>query len=1132
MKNLTKIFFAVVAGMFAFSCVNDAINDPTVEVGSSVTTEITVSLEASRTQLGDKDAEGKYPLYWSAGDAIAVNGVASQPLAENFDGQVAASFSFNGEVAHPFNAVYPAPAEGVTAAEGLYPVTFLAEQAYTEGTFAAGAAPMYGYAEGDELQLNHLAGVLRFAIKGDKALSSIAITAEKPIAGNFDVNCQTGELTAHADASNTVTVTFGEGLALGAEATPIYVAVPAGEHGLYNIVITSTEGESMVVKFNSESKPVKVGVVKEFGEFLYVPSVATAPQGELIITNEADMKQLSTWAENGMLTEVTSVKVAGNIDMSKIANWAPIVNFPAITFDGGSAEGYAISGLTAPLFETVDGATIKNVKLTGVNITETARLHVGSLVCDAANATISNCSAEGALTYTCATAITGATNTSHGVGGMIGALTGASTLTGSTNSINLTITKYAASCDKKVYNSFAAMVGYAQGSSSKHIVISNCTNLGSVTSKVKSITNVQPAMAAFVGLAQFVDFTNITNGKEGDTTCGNATFELAQSCVGAAAVIGAAKNININGITNYGSLTYKASIGYPYVAAVIGTWWANDNKANSTVANVVNYGKLTAAKVTGANGAPYIGGIIGRSASSSSVITLKDCVNHGDITISTDHALKTSNCLCMGGIVGNATNVVFDNCDNNGVITLDGTINTDVTLADLATLLYFGGIVGKHDAGTLTLCDNNGALNINTTVFQAHIGGVVGYSKTTSFTKNHNHGDITVAGTIYKNTGFCGLGSSLSCAVDQCSNTGDITVSVSQPKDSAGAYYICGLAWTSNYAHKDFTNSGNITFTGKNYKNTFISGAAYVPSKNLKNVHNTGTIKANVKDLASPLQIGGIGRTLSGGSFENCTNSGDIVFEGNTTNNVYLGGLGAIIDGAIKTVGEGLTNSGNIKFLGTTTKIAAAGGIAGVATATIGEITTLKNTGTVTNYDATSNKIGKGGTAFYVGGCIGNTSVAQSAAMVNTGDVYVRTNDGASLGTATYVGGVVGNTAVLISNAAADCDVAAIGLVEESGKVGVGMITGVHRSATAALVDKCKVGGRYALTEKDGQPDWITLSPSLFQEEDAGGEVVVISGFAPFWTKIYGGNWEDANADNCDNCTYESANPAVAPVAL
>ena len=433
----------------------------------------------------------------------------------------------------------------------------------------------------------------------------------------------------------------------------------------------------------------------------------------------------------------------------------------------------------------------------------------------------------------------------------------------------------------------------------------------------------------------------------------------------------------------------------------------------------------------------------------------------------------------------------------------------------------------------MTLCDNNGALNINTTVFQAHIGGVVGYSAATSFTKNHNHGDLTVAGTILANTGICGMGSSLNkCALNECSNTGDITVSASQPKTGAGAYYLCGLGWTSSPAHTNFTNSGNITFTGMNYKNVFMSGALYTPSKGHKNIHNTGTLKANVKDLAAPLQIGGIGRTMTGGSFENCTNSGDIVFEGNTTNDVYIGGLTAYINGAFTTAGAGCTNSGNVKFLGTTTKKAGAGGIAGTASATIGEITTLKNTGTVTNYDATSNKIGKGGTDFYIGGCLGTTSVAQSAAMVNTGDVYVRTNDGASLGTVAYVGGVVGNTTALISNAAADCDVAAIGLVEASGKAGVGMIVGVHRGTTAALVDKCKVGGRYALVEKNGQPDWITISPSLFQEEDAGGDVVVIDGFAPFWTKIYGGIWEDANAGNCDNCSYESANPAVAPAAL
>ena len=91
------------------------------------------------------------------------------------------------------------------------------------------------------------------------------------------------------------------------------------------------------------------------------------------------------------------------------------------------------------------------------------------------------------------------------------------------------------------------------------------------------------------------------------------------------------------------------------------------------------------------------------------------------------------------------------------------------------------------------------------------------------------------------------------------------------------------------------------------------------------------------------------------------------------------------------------------------------------------------------------------------------------------------------------------------------------------------VVVGVHRSTTAALVDKCKVGGRYALTEKDGQPDWIIISPTLFQEEDAGGDVVVIPSYAPFWTKIYGGIGDETTVDNC---TYESANPVVSPVAL
>ena len=58
------------------------------------------------------------------------------------------------------------------------------------------------------------------------------------------------------------------------------------------------------------------------------------------------------------------------------------------------------------------------------------------------------------------------------------------------------------------------------------------------------------------------------------------------------------------------------------------------------------------------------------------------------------------------------------------------------------------------------------------------------------------------------------------------------------------------------------------------------------------------------------------------------------------------------VNGACKTTGDGFTNSGAIKFLGTTTSTAYVGGLAGTATVAIGDITTLNNTGLVTNYDA------------------------------------------------------------------------------------------------------------------------------------------------------------------------------------
>lgn len=269
MKNLSKLLWVVALLAVAVACSTDVTNDLAVELGRGQST-ISVSLEESRTHLGEA-ADGIYPLYWSEDDAIAVNGVASSALAAADAGSSAATFTFSGDLLRPYNVVYPAPAADVVAkTEGCYPVVFPASQMYKAGTFASKSAPMYGYAAEDApVQMQHLTGILRLAIKGDSVvLRNLAISTEKGnIAGTFDVNCQTGELIAQEDVSNSVIVTFSKGLVLNAdEATPIYVAVPAGDYGKFIIRVNSSEGV-MKLTFDSTSKPIQRGMVREFAEF-------------------------------------------------------------------------------------------------------------------------------------------------------------------------------------------------------------------------------------------------------------------------------------------------------------------------------------------------------------------------------------------------------------------------------------------------------------------------------------------------------------------------------------------------------------------------------------------------------------------------------------------------------------------------------------------------------------------------------------------------------------------------------------------------------------------------------------------------------------------------------------------------
>lgn len=60
----------------------------------------------AKTALGEK-SDGKYPVVWSEGDCIIVNGVVSKPLTAEAAGSNTATFTMVKTLPPPYTAIYP-----------------------------------------------------------------------------------------------------------------------------------------------------------------------------------------------------------------------------------------------------------------------------------------------------------------------------------------------------------------------------------------------------------------------------------------------------------------------------------------------------------------------------------------------------------------------------------------------------------------------------------------------------------------------------------------------------------------------------------------------------------------------------------------------------------------------------------------------------------------------------------------------------------------------------------------------------------------------------------------------------------------------------------------------------------------
>ena len=827
MKKLTRTLMAV-AALFAVSCTTDVTEDLATNFVGGGKATLTLSLEGTKTQLGEK-AGDLYPLFWSEGDKISVNGVESSEAQISADNAAYATFSVAAST--PYCIAYPAAPAGQ--------VLFADKQAYVgNSTFASGVSTMYAYsADGLGVQMQHLTGVLKIGVTGSAkiVLAQISNVNRAPIAGAFEFDFEKGEIVkAAAGAKEVIEYSFGEGVELSDAPTYIHAAVPAGEYDELYVTLYDAEGGVMYATVKTDAtKPLTAGNVREFSN-----NIAYAPNESVFIIR--DVASLKAFAEQAATLEKDVLFVA-DVDMTGEA-WTPIEGY-AMTVRG---NGYAIKGLTAPLFGTTN-ASFKGLHLRDVDINETVTPNVGALArciempTNGIPVVIENCSVSGKITvntpnFQFTNSVGKYDYDAYTIGGLIGRSYGITIsdcvnnavmdiqsivdlssvpsgsvvrpriggIAGALNDAPLTIGSSTSTVCAKMYNL----------TNNANISYSDFSYTGETTPSVYS--PIQVYLAGVVGIHPEdnlleSEIQNIVN-------YGNVTVKgnFNTSCI-LTGTIGLFASTKISHIYNYGKISYtEGSSRYFVIGGAIG----NGTKG-SMMSNLHNHGEIYVGPETTCLSI-VAGGVLGYQGSSEAKTDeLKDSSNNAPISIYckdiSENPNKASTMLRIGGISG-WNQVIMDNCNNleGGKITVKANrFNNDSYTYDVC----IGGLVGYKTVCSINNSRNDADIDIDVNLATSegidpitasmNIGGIVGYTpnKLLSIT---NNGDISVAGSYAGDLKLGGIAGDApaSGAHDSAVNNGKITLKANA---SVGNYlYMAGCFGNSKYTRLT-TNNGEIS---------------------------------------------------------------------------------------------------------------------------------------------------------------------------------------------------------------------------------------------------------------------------------------------------------------------------------
>lgn len=279
MKKLYSIFLLL---PLFFSCAREKnIESETV----AETVRFEANIAETKTHLGDKVGSA-YPNYWSAGDAISVNGVTSEPLETDspYVGTNKAEFSVTLSSGSPYYFAYPASYLS-NYSNGSATITLPATQACSSTTYDPSAFIMTGTSNSVKVNFSPRMCSIKLTVPGtyEAKISSVmfeSLGTEK-VSGPFTTDFES--ISPASGASPRVVVYApGEGLSFG---NAVHLLIPAQTYASgMRFTISATDGTRMVFS-TSSSFAAQAGKVYPLTSQSYAPQPELIPEGLMVMSS-------------------------------------------------------------------------------------------------------------------------------------------------------------------------------------------------------------------------------------------------------------------------------------------------------------------------------------------------------------------------------------------------------------------------------------------------------------------------------------------------------------------------------------------------------------------------------------------------------------------------------------------------------------------------------------------------------------------------------------------------------------------------------------------------------------------------------------------------------------------------------